>query len=148
MMLCAACDECRSVGSSEAISQSQADSSAEPSPDVARWLHTITAVEDVSGRLRPSATAESAPHKQATNSQRLAVLAQTDPNGPGPSGKAHVAYAELLKDSLDSPRALSFSSLCSHKSGTLSEGSSSSEQHLSHHAQSVKTFSRGVKSRH
>ena len=148
MTLCAACVKCRSVGSSEDISQSQADSSAEPSPDVARWLHTIAAVEDVSGRLHPSKTAESTPHKQAAINQRLAVLAQTDPNGPGPSGKAHVAYAELLKESLDTPRALSFSSLCSHKSNTLSEDSSSSEQYLSHHAQSVKLLSRGLKSRH
>ena len=147
-MLCAACVECRSVGSSEDVSQSQADSSAEPSPDVARWLHTIAAVEDVSGRLHPPATAGSTPHKQAANHQRLALLAQTDPNGPGPSSKAHIAYAELLKESLDTPRALSFSSLCSHKSGTLSEDSSSSEQYLSHHAQSVKTLSRGLKSRH
>ena len=76
------------------------------------------------------------------------MLAQTDPDGPGPSGKAHVPYAELLKESLDTPRALSFSSLCSHKSGTLSEDSSSSEQYLSHHAQSVKSVSRCQKSRH
>ena len=148
MMLGAACVTCRSVGSSEDIPQSQADSSAEPSPDVARWLHTIAAVEDVTGRLHPSAIAESTPNKQAANNQRLSVLAQTDPHGPGPSGKAHVAYAELLKESLDTPRALSFSSLCSHKSGTLSEDSSSSEQYQSHHAQSVKALSRAVKSRH
>ena len=105
-------------------------------------------MEDVSGRFHPSATAESAPNKQAANTQRLAVLAQTDPNGPGPSGKAHVAYAELLKESLDTPRALSFSSLCSHRSDTLSEDSSSCEQYQSHHAQSVKSLGKALKSRH